>query len=393
MTLKKLITSASCLAIFANLPATFASAQSIEWNDQTLTFAEFDCRKEGLRELVITGIVTINREDDKDSRAVPKPLKVTCPVMRFSTGAELQTHSELLVAVDVLAGPEPTFRNTRGLLGVDAQPKTSAMVVRKASNGPEGAMGSPNGAKDNGDLLGLCRDGVNGGRGHNANHGQTGRSGEDGENGDPGFPAAKMTIAVGSFETGEEVLRVYAEGGAGGEGAKGGRGEDGGDGGSGGRGGNGGNSECLHAGAHGGHGGRGGDGGHGGNGGRGGDGGDGGAGGDVTFGLLEGGMRPAEYKLITTGGSGGAPGLGGDLGKGGAAGAGGAKGNGGNGLFKDGGDGNYGPPGEPGEDGRPGEIGNAGVKGPDGAKGGTGTWQDGPILPSILEQLKNFPIG
>ncbi|MEO1678246.1 MAG: hypothetical protein AAFU80_08805 [Pseudomonadota bacterium] len=369
---------------------TGSFANSVVWDTRTIEGVEFDCRKEGIEEILIKGIVRLQRNDDVDLSNKPKLIKLTCPLLRFDRGAEIQSSSELLVAVDVLAGDEIVFRSTRGQKGANAAPTPNIWKPLTAPQGRNGRSGRPNGEKTNAEI---CKDGRDGGRGEDGDIGQSGRHGQKGAPGKPGLSGSRITVAVGSFETGDEVLNIHTEGGDGGAGGKGGRGENGGKGGTGGPGGRGGNAECGHRGANGGPGGNGGDGGRGGNGGAGGDGGNGGAGGDITFGLKQGGTRPAEYNLYSDGGRGGAPGLGGDKGTGGEGGGGGAGGGAGKGWFENGGPGNDGLPGNRGEDGMQGPLGEAGLDGPDGAIGGTGTWEDGPITPSILEELKNLPVG
>jgi len=369
--------------------ATLAHADTVSWSSEEMQFKEFDCREHGIEEITIEGTVLLKRTDDNDLQQPPKLIKLTCPKLSFAPGAEIQTQSELLVAVDVLGGDTIIFRSTRGLQGQDADPTPKLWAPTTAANGANGRTGNPNGQKNNADI---CKDGRDGGQGEDGGIGHSGRHGQKGAPGKKGYNAARITIGVGSFETGNEVLEIYTLGGDGGAGGKGGRGENGGKGGKGGRGGKGGNAECAHRGANGGKGGNGGDGGRGGNGGAGGNGGNGGAGGDITFGLLQGGTRPASYELFSNGGLGGEPGLGGDKGFGGDGGDGGRGGERGKGWFENGSGGNDGIAGQRGEDGTEGPLGEPGIDGPDGAIGGTGTWEDGPITPAILEQLKDLPV-
>lgn len=367
-------------------------ADSAIWNDGEMSFVEFNCEEQDVSEIIVSGIVTISRSDDVDFRKPPRTIKISCPRIEFRQGAELRTPNELLVAVDTLAGDLIVFRSTRGLSGEDALPTPQLWQQLIAPDGVHGINGNPNGAKTSGGALGVCRDGRDGGHGARGTNGHNGQHGQKGASGNVGYSGARITIGVGEFETGEETLEIYSRGGQGGSGGKGGRGQDGGRGGDGGHAGRGGDAECFHRGANGGNGGDGGDGGRGGNGGPGGDGGNGGSGGDITFGLVEGGQRPKQFGLYTEGGAGGLPGLGGDLGLGGDYGIGGRRGDKGKGWFEDGSSGNDGQDGQRGQNGEQGPLGEPGLKGPDGAQGGTGTWQDGPITPSILQELKNISV-
>jgi hypothetical protein len=383
--------SALVVAMAGVIAPAGAGAQELRWNNEEIDGKEFDCLATGSREIVISGIVKLVRQDDRDLLQEPRLIKVSCGLIRFEPGAELRTDSELLVIADVLAGEKIVFRSTRGIKGGNAPPTPQIWGIIEAGPGTDGRDGRPSGEKNDG-ALGACRDGKNGGQGERGDVGYNGIHGQPGASGLSGVRGARVTILVGRFETGKEVMQIYSLGGDGGRGGKGGRGEDGGMGGNGGRGGNGGNSECFHAGAHGGRGGDGGNGGRGGNGGAGGNGGDGGSGGAVTFGIGKDQTRPAEYAFFTEGGLGGEPGLGGDRGEGGDPGQGGGGGDGGDGLFKDGSSGNRGNPGEKGLDGIRGPLGNFGVDGGPGPSGGSGTWSSGEIVPEILSRAREIPV-
>lgn len=375
--------------VFTSNNPTSAYSKTLLWSNGEYSFDQYDCKSNGFSEIEVTGIVVISRPDDTDFRSKPNVIKITCPRINFLNGAEIHTPNELVVAVDTLAGSLIVFKSTRGKSGENADATPQLWRHQTAPDGVRGLDGKPDGKKTSSEI---CKDGRDGGDGARGTNGHNGQHGQKGANGKVGYAGSRITLGVGSFETGNEILEIYSLGGKGGSGGKGGRGLDGGRGGDGGHAGRGGNAECFHRGANGGNGGDGGDGGRGGNGGPGGNGGNGGAGGDVTFGLVQNGKRPAEYRFFTNGGKGGNPGLGGDFGFGGDFGIGGNKGRAGKGWFSDGRSGNDGVDGDKGKNGQPGPLGEAGLDGPDGSQGGTGTWQDGPITPAILEQLKKLDV-
>lgn len=378
------------LLVAFNFPSlSYASDKSLIWLDKEVSAKEIDCSRDGYEQLIISGTVVISRADDQIPENEPKQIRINCPRIVFDDNAKIESISELIINADSLTGDEIVIQTTRGVDGAPAKPTPELWKWNKSPNGISGERGSPHGQ---GDGSSLCSDGLNGGRGGFGSHGHKGDHGQKGSSGQTGVDGANITLSVGKFETGEEIIKLYSFGGNGGRGGKGGTGFDGGNGGNGGKGGRGGSAECGHAGAHGGNGGNGGDGGRGGNGGFGGDGGDGGSGGDITYGLLEGGKKPKEFFFYTDGGKGGEPGLGGDPGIGGIGGRGGKAGKGGNGWFNDGSEGNNGKNGLDGEDGRPGPLGLPGLSGPEGQSGGSGTWTSGPITPAVLELLKKFEL-
>ena len=342
------------------------------------TFDHFDCAKEKVRSLTITGSIELRHPKDSAEASSPPEMTIKCEEIFFAKDSRVVSEASLRIQANKVMGGEITIQTTRshkgsdGVYNEDIYKTRAKPDKRNADNGKSGDHASDDVFNGNGS-----------GEGDRGSDGERGDDGDKGLKGNDGRPAAKAARIVLYARTyaANTVANLTSVGADGGKGRDGGLGQNGGKGGNGGNGGGGGNSSFLKSASRGGDGGNGGNGGTGGTGGQGGNGGDAANGGDLYVLVIVSdpalpGNAPGQYIWSNDGGKGGEPGNGG---QGGAGGEGGALGLGGCGGrpknigdwqvqpgARCGGQGRNGLRGENGGPGLAGEFGRDGLRGEQG---------------------------
>lgn len=382
-------------------PGDRAFAQAVvmkSWGPENspYTFAEFDCAKNKIDTLIITGAVEFKHPDDTRDRDSAPEMLLKCNNIVFGVNSMVNTRASLRVTAEKVISGQVSIVSDRARSGADAVRDPKIYEVRARPDRPKG----PDGKKgDNAsDDITNGHGSEDGGRGTDGLRGEDGEKGQDGNDGRPATRAARIILYARNYGAGT-VVNLTSNGASGGNGTDGGLGMYGGKGGMGGTGGEGGNSSFLKSASRGGDGGNGGDGGTGGRGGTGGNGGDASNGGDLYVLVIVSdpehpGNAPAQRIWSNEGGKGGVPGGGGTGGMGGFGGRGGQAGCGG--APKKIGDWQLQPGarcGGQGTDGRKGDDGDTGLSGRfghDGRRGEQGTNQIGYVKDPALAGLVDF---
>jgi hypothetical protein len=368
-------------AIVLGIPNGAKAQEARSWGPQNspYVFKGFDCEKEKVRSLVITGNIELRHPDDSPTLGAPPEIIIKCPEIFFAENSLVVSNASLRITGDKTMGGFITIQTTRSRTGEAGQRNEDSYIERAKPDQPRAADG-PNGDHAS-DSITDGRGSGEGGRGSDGARGLDGSIGLKGNDGRPATKAARILLYSRNYQA-NTIVSLTSTGADGGDGQQGGRGENGGKGGDAGNGGGGGNSSFLKSASRGGDGGNGGDGGTGGTGGTGGNGGDAADGGDLYVLVIvsdpaKPGSPPGQYIWSNEGGRGGYPGLGGQGGFGGAGGAGGKGGCGG--RPKKIGDWQLQPgarcggQGLDGKRGLDGGSGQAGVFGADGKRGKQGT--------------------
>lgn len=286
-------------------------------------FDHFDCAKEKVRSLTITGSIELRHpKDSADASSAPE-MTVECEEIFFAKDSRIVSEAALRIQANKVMGGQITIHTVRSRKGADGADNEDIYKVRaKPDKPPAGNGGNGDHASDDPFDSHGSDDGGRGGDGERGDDGDKGLKGSDGRQ---ATKAARIILYARTYAT-NTVVNLTSIGADGGKGRDGGRGQNGGRGGNGGAGGSGGNASFLKSASRGGDGGNGGDGGTGGTGGPGGKGGDAANGGDLYVLVIVSdptnpGNAPGQYIWSNDGGKGGEPGNGGQGGTGGEGGS------------------------------------------------------------------------
>jgi hypothetical protein len=175
-----LLNLASVLACGLQLWTDFAYSQTVNqvvW-DGVLELDVFDCGREGVGKIVVSGEVVLVHPADVGNAGIQsiKSIRISCPNLEFLTASRLSSKSSLDIRIsDVSSGPI-WIENTRGRRGDDAPAVPEALLVRKMPKGSDGRRGN-DGADASCDPF----------RNFSAEDGQSGGAGADGEPGVAGI--------------------------------------------------------------------------------------------------------------------------------------------------------------------------------------------------------------
>ena len=299
---------------------------SISWGPENspYSFSEFDCKKNNIDTLLITGTIEFKHPDDTPDRASAPEMLLHCDNIIFGADSKITTRAGLRITAEREISGAATIVSNRAVAGADGALDPTLYAVRTKPPRPKGDDGG-NGDNASDDPFHGHGSGE-GVRGANGVRGADGAVGGDGSDGRPASRPARIILYARNYAPGT-VVNLTSPGASGGKGQPGGLGETAGRGGDGGHGGVGGNATAFKSASRGGDGGNGGDGGTGGTGGIGGNGGDASNGGDLYILVIVSdpahpGNQPAQRIWSNDGGLGGAPGIGGTGGGGGLGGIG-----------------------------------------------------------------------